>query len=339
MKAAFYKGHRTIQMGECTPRSPERGEVRLRVSHCGICGTDLHIYHGAMDQRVTIPQILGHEMAGEIVEAGAGVQGWQPGDRVVVRPLDPCGSCPACRAGHGHICHKLRFLGIDTPGAFQASWTVPAHTLHRLPDSVSFQDGALVEPLSVACHDVRLGGVRPGETVVVLGGGPIGMLNALVARHRGAEVVVSEVNPFRIRLARELGIEAVDPRQADLPALVEGRTGGAGADAVFEVSGSSAGAEVMTRLARTRGRIVVVAIFPQPAKVDLFRFFWRELRLVGVRVYEPQDYEEAIALIARKALPLDRLVTSVEPLDRLQDALERMGQGGDVMKVLLNCCV
>lgn len=337
MKAAFYEGSKTIRIGICTPRAPGNGEVQIRVCYCGVCGTDLHVYHGAMDKRVTFPQILGHEMSGEIVEVGPSVPGYQAGDRVVVRPLDPCRGCPACRAGHGHICQKLKFLGIDTPGAFQSLWTVPAHTLHRLPASVSLQHGALVEPLAVACHDVRMGEVKSGETVVVIGGGPIGMLNALVAQHRGARVVISEVNPFRIALARQLGMAAIDPRQTDLVATVEDLTGGAGADAVFEVSGSTAGSEVMTKLPRTRGRIVVVAIFPQPPKVDLFRFFWRELRLIGVRVYETQDYEEAISLIARGALPLDRLVTAIEPLDHLKEVLEKMESGSEVMKVLMTC--
>src|SRR5207245_10040441 len=131
---------------------------------------------------------------------------------------------------------------------------------------------------------------------------------ALGAQTRGARVVLSEVNPFRVRLARELGIQAVRPVEADLDALVNGETGGAGADVVFEVSGSAAGAELMTKLPRTRGRIVVVAIFGEPPKIDLFRFFWRELRLCGARVYEPQDFEEAVGLGASGKPRLARLM-------------------------------
>src|ERR1035438_10224829 len=114
-------------------------------------------------------------MSGTIVAVGDGVTAWSPGDRVTVRPLDPCGDCPACRAGHSHICHKLKFIGIDSPGAFQELWTVPSHTVHRLPSSLSLKLGALVEPLAVACHDVRLAAVKSGEYVVVQGGGPIGL--------------------------------------------------------------------------------------------------------------------------------------------------------------------
>lgn len=337
MRAAFYEGPKTIRVGECAPVAPAAGQVQIRVSHCGICGTDLHIFHGHMDHRVTFPQIIGHEMSGIVAASGSGVEGWAPGDRVTVRPLDPCNDCPACRAGHSHICQRLKFIGIDAPGAMQGLWTVPAHTLHRLPDGLSLEIGAMVEPVAVACHDVRVGAVQPGEFVVVQGGGPIGTLIALVARHEGARVILTEVNPFRLQLAGELGIEAVDPSATDIVALVERETGGAGADVVFEVSGSAAGAELMTKLPRTRGRVVVVAIFAQPPKVDLFRFFWRELRLAGARVYEPEDFEKAIALAASGSLPLERLITSRVPLDGLETAFHQMAGGGEVMKILVEC--
>jgi (R,R)-butanediol dehydrogenase / meso-butanediol dehydrogenase / diacetyl reductase len=335
MKAAYYEGNETIRIGPCDPVAPGAGQVQLRVSHCGLCGTDLHVFHGKMDHRVTFPQVIGHEVSGTIEAVGSGVQGYAPGDRVVVRPLDSCGSCPACMAGHGHICQKLKFIGIDSPGALQGLWTVPAHTLHRLPAKLSLEQGALIEPLAVAAHDVRLGEVKPGDFVAVQGGGPIGILIALVARSKGAIVVISEVNPFRLKLASELGLDAVNARETDLVELVNQRTGGAGADVVFEVTGSAAGVEQMTKLPRTRGRIVVVAIFGEPVKIDLFRFFWRELRLCGARVYEAQDFEEAIALAASGSLPLDRLITNVLPIEGLESGLREMERGGEVMKVLV----
>ena len=273
MQAVFFEGNRTFRVGESVAVEPGAGQVQIRVSFCGICGTDLHLFHGAMAHRLTLPHVMGHEMSGTIASVGSGVAGWRAGDRVTVRPLDPCGHCPACVAGHSHICHNLKFIGIDTPGALQGIWTVPAHTLHRLPDSLSLREGAMVEPVAVACHDVRMSDLKQGEFAAVIGGGPIGILVALVAQARGARVVLAEVNPFRVKLARDLGIDAVNPLEIDLPQLVSDRTGGAGADVVFEVSGSQAGADTMTKLPRTRGRIVVVAIYAEPPKVDLFRFF------------------------------------------------------------------
>jgi len=336
MKAAYYHGDRTIRVGMCAVRPPGPDEVRISVTYCGICGTDLHIYQGHLDRRVAMPHVMGHELSGEIAEIGSNVKGWQTGDRVVVRPLDPCGHCAACQAGHSHICYNLRFLGIDTSGAFQGSWTVPAHTVHRLPDSVPLDEAALVEPLAVACHDVGMGEVKLKDEVVVIGGGPIGLLNALVAQQVGGRVVVSEVNPFRVSLARELGLEVINPLETDLEAFVAQRTGGVGADVVFEVSGSAAGAAMMTKLARTRARIVIVANFLPAPTVDLYRVFWRELRICGARVYQAQDFEKAIELMANKALPVHRLISARRPLEDLPWAFSQMESGGDVMKILID---
>jgi (R,R)-butanediol dehydrogenase/meso-butanediol dehydrogenase/diacetyl reductase len=320
MTAVYYDGPGLFTVGACDVRTPGPGEVRLDVAFCGVCGTDVHIAHGHMDHRVHTPQVIGHEMSGTVAELGPGVDGFAVGDPVVVRPLDARGETPADK-GVSHICRELRFLGIDTPGAFQSSWTVPAFTLHRLPLTVDLRLAALVEPLAVACHDVRLGEVKAGERVVVIGGGPIGLLVSLVARERGATVALNAINPS----------------ETDLPAAVLERTGGAGADVVFEVSGSSAGADAMTQLACIRGRIVVVAIFPTPQPVRLFDFFWKELRLIGARVYEPEDYERAIDLVASDALPLERLISAVEPLERLPSVFESLDGEAEAMKILVDC--
>jgi (R,R)-butanediol dehydrogenase / meso-butanediol dehydrogenase / diacetyl reductase len=289
-----------------------------------------------MDHRVRVPQVIGHEMSGTVAEIGSGVEGFQVGDPVVVRPLDTRGETPADR-GFSHIGRNLKFLGIDTPGAFQSSWTVPAFTLHRLPPGVDAKTAALTEPLAVACHDVGRAELEAGETAVVIGGGPIGVLIALVARQRGARVLVTEVNQDRLAFARALGFETADPTAVDVEECVNSLTGQAGADVVFEVSGSAAGALQMSRIAGIRGRLVVVAIFPEPPPVNLFDFFWKELELRGARVYEPEDYECAIELLAAGELPLDRLITSVESLERLPDVFAEQALGSSAMKILVDC--
>ncbi|MEZ5403148.1 MAG: alcohol dehydrogenase catalytic domain-containing protein [Bryobacteraceae bacterium] len=337
MRAAYYEGKGAVRPGSCEPVKPGAGEVQLRVSHCGICGTDLHIFHGNMDHRVHVPQVIGHETAGVIEAVGDGVELWSPGDRVTVMPLDPCHQCPACQAGHSHICQKLKFIGIDTPGGMQALWTVPAHTLHRVPAGLDLKQAALIEPIAVACHDVRMGELKPGENAVVLGGGPIGALVAMVAKLAGANVLVSEVNPFRIQLLTELGLEVVNPLEVDLVKLVTERTGDAGADIVFEVSGAAPVAAMMTDLLRTRGRVVLVAVYAKPVPVNLHRFFWRELRMIGARVYEHEDFDKAIELLAAGSMRFDRLITDVYPIDGLKQGFEQMERGGGVMKILIDC--
>lgn len=337
MEAAYYEGNRTITVGESVEKAPGPGEVKLRVAYCGICGTDYHIFLGHRDKDVKRPQVIGHEMSGEVAEVGEGVTRFQPGDRVVVRPLAPCGTCPACQLGHYNICPQLNFLGIGSPGAFQGWWTVPADTLHHLPDSVDTLEAALIEPVAVACHDVRYGEVTDRDYVVVQGAGPIGMLVALVAKSTGARVLSLEPNKHRLQLARELGLDALSPTEADVASYVENQTAFAGADIVFEVTGSVAGAELMTKLVRTRGRIVIVGIFIDPAAVDLRRILWREMRVRGARNYDAEDFDTAIQLVASKKLPLGRLISDVRPLERLQETFEAIDRGENLMKVVFKC--
>jgi len=338
MKAAYYEGNKRFSVGESKIVPPGPGEVRMKVAYAGVCGTDLHIYLGHMDQRVKMPQVVGHEASCEIVDVGEGVTDFKVGDHVVLRPTDACGKCPTCERGDINVCPSINFIGITSPGAFQGSWTVPAHLLHKLPASINMVHAALIEPLAVACHDVRFGEVTDKDYCVVIGAGPIGVLEALVCREKGARVVMSEVNPARVKLVAEMGFEVVNPAETDLVKYVMDATGGDGADVVFEVTGSQAGAEMMTKLPRTHGRIVVVAIFSEPKMVDLRTILWREYTVVGARNYVKQDYEEAIRLVASGNLPLDKIVSDVRPIDRVQETFEEIASGSaNFMKVLFSC--
>jgi len=333
--AAHYRGNRTFTVDRATPATPRSGEVTIRIAFCGICGTDMHVFHGNMDARVGLSRVIGHEMSGVIDALGEGVDDLAIGQRVVVRPLDHCGTCPACRAGHTHICHNLKFLGLDTAGAMQELWTVPAHTVHVLPDDLRLDHAALIEPVAVACHDVRRSGLKPGEDVVVIGCGPIGFLIAMAARDAGGRVVISEVNPARLAIARKLGFDTVNPASSDLVAEINTRTGDKGADVVFEVSGTQQGVDAMTAVAATRGRIVMVAIHAQKPAIDMFRFFWRELQLIGVRVYEPVDYEKAISTIVSGGIDATAIITDVSPLSEIQAAFESLDSSPAAMKSLI----
>ena len=199
------------------------------------------------------------------------------------------------------------------------------------------EHGAMIEPAAVACHDVRLGEVKAGETCVVIGGGPIGLLIALVAIEKGATVILSEVNDSRLALAESLGIKAVNPIKENLPDAVSKLTDGAMADCVFEVSGSAPGVEVMTELPNVRGRIVMVAIHPQPKPVNLFKFFWSEIKMIGARLYEEQDFDEAIELAAGGKLHLDKLITQISPIDDVQKTFETIDGNPDGIKYLIKC--
>ncbi len=337
MKAAFYQGNHRFNIGEGTALAPGEGEVRLEVGFCGVCGTDIHIYHGVMDQRVKPPQIVGHEASAVVAELGMGVSNVKVGDRVAVRPLKFGAEHPIDK-GYHHVSKNVKIIGVDAPGAFQNSWTVPAYTLHKLPDHLSLQHGAFIEPLAVACHDVKIGRVQAGENCLVIGGGPIGTLIAFVLKEKGARVIVSEINPTRHHMLSSLGFEVIDPVNQDLVSAVSDLTDQAMADCVFEVSGAKAAVDVMTEVVNVRGRIVMVAIHGGPKKpVDLFKFFWSEIELLGARLYQEDDYDEAISIAASGSIPFDKLITKISALDQIQGVFELIDENPAGMKYLIDC--
>ena len=337
MRAAIYKGQKKFTIEERSEPVPSNDEVRLKIAFCGICGTDMHVFHGMMDKRVTTNRVIGHECSGIVDEIGSNVSNFSVGDLVVVRPLVAVGDCYACSSGNDHICYNLKFLGLDCDGAFQEKWNVPASTLHKLPADIKLDHAALIEPLAVACHDVSRSRLIEGEDVLVIGGGPIGLLIAMVAKYRGGNVTISEVSKIRVNLAKEMGFEVINPIETDLSEELNSRTNGKGADVIFEVSGSKSGVKSMTQCAAVRARIVMVAIHGEPQPVDLFQFFWRELELIGARVYTASDYEQAIDLITSNVIDCKKLITDVRPLDDIQASFEALDNADGAMKTLI-CC-
>ena len=337
MRAARYVGNGGIEVAEVAASPPGPGEVQLAVAYTGICGTDLHILHGAMDARVTLPAVLGHEMSGRVAALGEAVTGWAVGDAVTVMPLRWCGECPACLGGNSHICQRLDFVGIDSPGALQQRWNVPAGLLVGLPPGLSLEHAALVEPTAVAVHDVRRAGPVAGQQALVVGAGPIGVLIACVARAEGARVLLAEVDAGRRAFAQGLGFEVIDPSGGGVPEHVEAWTAGAGVPVAFEVSSSQPGLDAALASLGVRGRLVVVGIHPPERRIDLFRVFWRELTLLGARVYQRQDFERAVELLADRAVPAAELISRIEPLANAEAAFRSLAEGQGVMKVLVAC--
>ncbi|MGD2102839.1 MAG: alcohol dehydrogenase catalytic domain-containing protein [Acidimicrobiia bacterium] len=335
--AIDYHGEGVFAPRSYEPTDPGPGEVRIAVAFTGICGTDLTIAHGGMDRRIRSPWPIGHEMSGTVDALGPDVDDWAVGDNVTVMPLDWCDDCPACARGHQHICHNLDFVGIDSPGSLQQHWNLPARLLVRVPEGMPLQAASLAEPTAVAAHDIRRGEVTRSDHVVVIGGGPIGLLISLVAAHDGAKVLLSEVSEFRRDLATRLGLSTLDPVAGDLTETIHDWTDGVGADISYEVSGSGAGVEAMTNVLKVRGRGVVVAIHTTPTPVDLMAVFWKELEIRGTRVYERRDFERAVGLLADGVIPVDSLITDVVPLSDAPDAIERLASEKEIVKLLVDC--
>jgi (R,R)-butanediol dehydrogenase / meso-butanediol dehydrogenase / diacetyl reductase len=334
MRASVYEGARRFATIRAPVPTPAPEEALLRVRRVGICGTDLHIYQGHLDHRVPRGGVIGHETLAEVVTAPAD-SGFVEQDRVVVEPLSVCGDCRACRMDASYLCYRLRVLGVELPGGMQEYWAVPAARLLRVPDVLDDDRAALIEPLAVAVHDVRRAGVTAGDRVLVVGGGPIGALVAMVCRDRGADVVTTEVNRFRLDLLKRLGLETAGP-DTDVRTLVRDWTDGAGVDVAFEVTGSASAMRTVTDVVRVWGTVSIVGIHAEPVPIDLYGMFARELTMHGSRLYTRADWEEALRLAAAGAVTLAPLVSRRIPLEELGAAMEATLGGAPVMKVLVD---
>ena len=334
MRTSFYRRGRLFEIGEAPVPEAGPGEALLRVRRVGICGSDLHIFQGHLDHRVPIDGTIGHEVLAEVVTAPAD-SGFSAGSRVVVEPVLSCGTCRACRMGAAYLCYSLKVMGVDAMGGMQDYWAVPVDRLLHVPDTLADNDAALIEPMAVATHDVGRAGVKSGDRVLVFGGGPIGCLIALVARQKGADVRVAEINPWRVDLLKQLGFQTIGPDE-DPVAVVKDWTSGNGVDVVFEVSGSPDAVRLVTDVVRVWGTVSIIAIHADPVAVNLYPMFARELTMHGSRLYTRAAWVEAIQLMSSGTINASPLVSRLIPLEDLQQGMEQALGGGPVMKILVD---
>lgn len=287
---------------------PGPGEVLLRVRRIGICGSDIHVYHG-VQPFTSYPVVQGHEFSAVVEAAGQGLGGIARGTKVTALPQVLCGRCKPCLRGDYHICDNLRVQGFQAPGCAQDLFVTRAEKIVPLPDTFTFEQGAFVEPAAVAVHAVLRAGKVQGRNAVVLGGGTIGNLVAQVARASGAEVLITDIEEFRLDVARRCGLEKVSNARRESLADAVGRTfGGDGFDLAFECVGvQDTISEAVANIGKG-GAILVVGVFPSRPCVDLATLNVSELSLVGTQMYKYEDYIGAVDLIAS-----GRIVT--EPLD------------------------
>jgi (R,R)-butanediol dehydrogenase / meso-butanediol dehydrogenase / diacetyl reductase len=349
VRALRFHGARDLRIEDVEePAGPGEGEVVVQVASCGICGTDLHEYvagpivtpvephplTGAQN-----PQILGHEFSGEVVATGAGVASVREGDRVAIMPLAYCGSCTYCRRGLQHLCATMACVGLSHAwGGMGQLATVAEYQIVKLPDEVSYQQGALIEPTAVAAYGVERGGVASGDRVLITGAGPIGALAALCAHAAGASTVyVSEPNAARRARAEALGVATVlDPTAVDVPELLHEETGGVGIDVAIECSGSPAGFSAAIASLRKRGTLAQTGLFVGEATVEPMLWSLNDLTIVGTWCYWVYDFDRIAAQIGAGSLPVERVITGSVSLDESPDAFERLASGtADEIKVLI----
>jgi (R,R)-butanediol dehydrogenase/meso-butanediol dehydrogenase/diacetyl reductase len=333
MRAAIWREPGLIELSEVElPEVPE-GWALIRTAYVGLCGTDLAIF-GGHHPRAAAPLIMGHEFSGTVIQSKS--SGIQPADKVMAEPLITCGQCRACTEGDSHVCRNLRLYGIDYAGGLAEYVALPGDRLHVLPQDVDLRIAALAEPLAVAVHANAAVRIGVDDVVAVIGGGPIGLLTALVAQHQGAgRVAVAEPNETRRRLAQELGLDAyasVDVLDRQLKQWTDGE----GADVTFDCAGHPSAAAQLSGLTRGRGTIILAAVYKHPAELDLRSINFQEQILRGVRVYTRADVQRAVGLISAGILPLDRLSLQVFGLEKINDAFAAAKNGAEAIKVLVS---
>jgi (R,R)-butanediol dehydrogenase/meso-butanediol dehydrogenase/diacetyl reductase len=344
MRAALYYAPGDIRVEDIPEPEPGRGQVKIRVAFNGLCGTDLHEYFDAARFVATTPHsltgasapvVFGHEFSGTIVAVGAG-SNHEVGARVAVRPSHVCGICPSCTRGYANLCRNAAFHGLSADGGGLADFTVVDDDMaHVLPDRVSLEMGALVEPMAVGYHAVVQSGIRPGDLAIVCGLGAIGIGVWFALRMRGVEsIILSNRSASRRAVLESLGATyVIDPRETDLGTLARQLSDGAGADVVFEAAGTGQAIEAGLPALAPRGKLMVLGIHERPMQFDPTSLIFGEVSLMGSLVYTDDEFEEVISAMAEGEYNLSGWVSQA-PLEDLEAALTE-ARAGTSIKALI----
>lgn len=320
MRAATYRGPQSAGVVEKSRPPVPDGWVLVAPEYFGVCGTDLHIWEGH-HPRAEAGVTLGHEFVGRVAASDATLPEGSP---VFVNPLIPCGACPACVDGADHVCARVRLFGIDADGGAAEFVAIPSQNLVPLPDFDDLLPFTLTEPASVCVRAVRRSRQRLGDSVLVVGAGPIGLMIALASRKAGAaSVLIAEPSDVRARAAQDLGFSIVDPGHAGQFHVV------------YDCTGHPSVAPSVLDSVQTGGTLVDVGLYREPTAIDLPSLMRRELTILGTHVYRPSDVRAAIDLIGTESLPVDQLISSVRPLEEIQNAFESIVAGHEI-KVVIN---
>jgi L-iditol 2-dehydrogenase len=336
VRALVFEGPWQMPLRERPGPEPGPGEVVVAIHAAGICGSDVHGYVGTTGRR-RVGVVMGHEAAGEVVAVGPDVDGFEPGDRVAVRSVLPCGRCEECSRGASNVCPNREGLGMQFDGAYADAVVVPEGMLLAIPDSLSYEQAATIEPLAVALHAVRLTPVQPHDVVVLIGAGAIGLL-ALLALRAGdvGRIVATDRSAHRLELARSLGAdEVIEAGRRDITDRIREATGGDGADAVIEAVGISTTAAQSIAVARAGAQVTWVGNSEPRVEIPMQDLVTRELVVRGAYAFT-DEFEDAAKLIAGGRIDVSPLIEHLAPLEDGPDLFRALGEGRfDAAKVIL----
>lgn len=325
-----------IEFNEVPEPMPGSGEIKVRMKRIGVCGSDIHVNHGK-HPFTSYPVVQGHEVSAEVVEVGAGVEGFKPGDKVTIQPQVVCGKCYPCTHGMYNACESLKVMGFQTTGMASDYFVTEAEKAVKLPEDMSWDHGSMIEPLAVAVHAVRRFGDIADKSVLVLGGGTIGNLVAQTAKAMGAaRVLLSELSEYRLAAAEKCGIAIVNPGKEELKDKMASFYGADGADVIFECVGVNATMDQAINYARKGSDIIVVGVFGGMANMNAALIQDHELRLSGTAMYRVEDYVKAIELVGARLIEFDALITDHVPFREYTSAYKLIDEQKDkAMKVII----
>ena len=330
MKAIVYDPKREdVFLEEVEIPTLAANEVMVKVDMAGICGSDVVAWKGGF-KRIHDAVTLGHECVGTITDLnGHTGLGFQVGDRVVLEPLDSCGECDACKKGHYNVCRNLKVYGIDRPGIFAEYVNARVDRIHKISKEISLERCATCEPVSVAIHMVRRSGVQYGDSVVISGAGPIGLLVGILCLRAGAgTVIITDMNEYKLGLAKELGMVPVNIQDADYLDQIFRILGGKQSDVAFELVGVEDALNTCFKVVKSRGTLLTAGMFKSVPAAEISEAILKEVNIVGSRVYTYDDYEKATRLLEDPSFPIEKLISLVVPFEQTKEkACVRCGKG------------
>lgn len=329
---------REIEFNEVPVPEMKDNQVTIKIMKIGICGSDIHVYHGK-HPFTSYPITQGHEVSGEVMSWGSEVKGFEKGQKVTIQPQVVCGTCYPCRHGKYNVCEELKVMGFQTTGVASEYFVVDVEKVTPLPDTMSFDEGAMIEPLAVAVHAVKRAGDVKGLKIVVLGAGPIGNLVSQVAKGMGAEsVLITDISDIRLAKARECGVDfTANTKSVDLGQVIAEHFGSDKADIIYDCAGNDTTMGQAIKYARKGSAIILVAVYAGTAHIDLAVLNDHELDLNTTMMYRNEDYIDAIRLVNEKKIALEPLISQHFSFKDYLKAYQYIDDNQETtMKVIIN---